>query len=213
LPVRTHAHTSRSLLALPCFTLQFMGWAKLVCEKLDAKGHWSDYMDPCSGLAVRPAPPSLCAVPSRTEFNVLSCGGACGVLRCTAAHLAANPAIALTRTQVRTKECNSPYGEVEALPLVAVHQGARRRSVASYQGGGGRPRCPGPLIVMCSISAMKQFANRTPIGGTGRQKTTLERGTTPTISRQIHEHGDQLRHVSPSALRFLLARTPLSDGP
>lgn len=115
MPVRTHAHTSRSLLALPCFTLQFMGWAKLVCEKLDAKGHWSDYMDPCSGLAVRPAPPSLCAVPSRTEFNVLSCGGACGVLRCTAAHLAANPAIALTRTQVRTKECNSPYGEVEAL--------------------------------------------------------------------------------------------------
>lgn len=33
-----------------------MGWAKLVCEQLDAKGHWCDYMDPCSGLAVRASP-------------------------------------------------------------------------------------------------------------------------------------------------------------
>ena len=41
---------------------QFMGWAKLVCEKLDAKGHWSDYMDPCSGLAVRACPEPPCRV-------------------------------------------------------------------------------------------------------------------------------------------------------
>eukprot|EP00238_Polyblepharides_amylifera_P014948 CAMPEP_0196580022 /NCGR_PEP_ID=MMETSP1081-20130531/26406_1 /TAXON_ID=36882 /ORGANISM="Pyramimonas amylifera, Strain CCMP720" /LENGTH=176 /DNA_ID=CAMNT_0041899773 /DNA_START=37 /DNA_END=567 /DNA_ORIENTATION=- len=32
---------------------RFMEWAKLVCEKLDTKGHWSDFMDPCSGLAMR----------------------------------------------------------------------------------------------------------------------------------------------------------------
>lgn len=32
--------------------LQFMSWAQAVCGKLTAQGHWSDYIDPCSGLGV-----------------------------------------------------------------------------------------------------------------------------------------------------------------
>jgi len=32
---------------------RFCDWAKAVCEKLDKKGFWSDYLDPCSGLPVR----------------------------------------------------------------------------------------------------------------------------------------------------------------
>eukprot|EP00199_Chlamydomonas_sp_CCMP681_P003017 CAMPEP_0119107446 /NCGR_PEP_ID=MMETSP1180-20130426/10186_1 /TAXON_ID=3052 ORGANISM="Chlamydomonas cf sp, Strain CCMP681" /NCGR_SAMPLE_ID=MMETSP1180 /ASSEMBLY_ACC=CAM_ASM_000741 /LENGTH=167 /DNA_ID=CAMNT_0007092933 /DNA_START=49 /DNA_END=552 /DNA_ORIENTATION=+ len=29
---------------------QFMAWAKPLCERLMAQGHWADYIDPCSGL-------------------------------------------------------------------------------------------------------------------------------------------------------------------
>ena len=29
---------------------RFMGWAKMITDELIAKGHWSDYIDPCSGL-------------------------------------------------------------------------------------------------------------------------------------------------------------------
>eukprot|EP00240_Pyramimonas_obovata_P007094 CAMPEP_0118921606 /NCGR_PEP_ID=MMETSP1169-20130426/829_1 /TAXON_ID=36882 /ORGANISM="Pyramimonas obovata, Strain CCMP722" /LENGTH=157 /DNA_ID=CAMNT_0006862357 /DNA_START=194 /DNA_END=667 /DNA_ORIENTATION=+ len=32
---------------------RFCNWAKAVCEKLDKKGFWSDYTDPCSGLPMR----------------------------------------------------------------------------------------------------------------------------------------------------------------
>merc|ERR1712216_783603 len=32
---------------------RFCEWAKGVCEKLDKKGFWSDYCDPCSGLPMR----------------------------------------------------------------------------------------------------------------------------------------------------------------
>eukprot|EP00798_Chlamydomonas_sp_ICE-L_P002363 gene2363-8671_t len=31
---------------------QFMDWSKKVCDKLEALGHWCDYIDPCSGLAM-----------------------------------------------------------------------------------------------------------------------------------------------------------------
>ena len=30
-----------------------MAWSKKVCSILHEQGHWSDYIDPCSGLAVR----------------------------------------------------------------------------------------------------------------------------------------------------------------
>lgn len=30
-----------------------MAWSKKVCSILQEQGHWSDYIDPCSGLAVR----------------------------------------------------------------------------------------------------------------------------------------------------------------
>lgn len=33
--------------------LQFMDWARGVCDRLAAAGHWCDYIDPCSGLPVR----------------------------------------------------------------------------------------------------------------------------------------------------------------
>eukprot|EP00955_Chlamydomonas_euryale_P116776 366438-Chlamydomonas_euryale.AAC.12 len=33
---------------------QFMEWAKKVCKTLEDQGYWSDFIDPCSGLAVRP---------------------------------------------------------------------------------------------------------------------------------------------------------------
>jgi hypothetical protein len=36
---------------LLCF-LQFMAWAKHICEVLIKEGHWADYIDPCSGLPV-----------------------------------------------------------------------------------------------------------------------------------------------------------------
>lgn len=29
---------------------QFMDWAQQVCSNLQDKGHWADYIDPCSGL-------------------------------------------------------------------------------------------------------------------------------------------------------------------
>ncbi|GIL74692.1 hypothetical protein Vretimale_2326 [Volvox reticuliferus] len=29
---------------------QFLAWAKTVCDQLTVDGHWSDYIDPCSGL-------------------------------------------------------------------------------------------------------------------------------------------------------------------
>ncbi|GIL74693.1 hypothetical protein Vretimale_2326 [Volvox reticuliferus] len=31
---------------------QFLAWAKTVCDQLTVDGHWSDYIDPCSGLPV-----------------------------------------------------------------------------------------------------------------------------------------------------------------
>lgn len=30
-----------------------MEWAGAICKALEAQGHWSDYIDPCSGLPVR----------------------------------------------------------------------------------------------------------------------------------------------------------------
>jgi Methylmalonic aciduria and homocystinuria type D protein len=33
---------------------QFMAFAKAVCDRLVSLGHWADYIDPCSGLPVRP---------------------------------------------------------------------------------------------------------------------------------------------------------------
>jgi hypothetical protein len=32
---------------------RFAEWAKGVCDRLNAEGHWADYIDPCSGLPVR----------------------------------------------------------------------------------------------------------------------------------------------------------------
>ena len=33
--------------------MQFMEWARPVCEQLVAWGYFADYIDPCSGLPVR----------------------------------------------------------------------------------------------------------------------------------------------------------------
>ncbi len=32
---------------------QFADFAKPLCQELRARGHWADYIDPCSGLPVR----------------------------------------------------------------------------------------------------------------------------------------------------------------
>jgi hypothetical protein len=32
---------------------RFARWASAVCEALSARGHWGDYVDPCSGYAMR----------------------------------------------------------------------------------------------------------------------------------------------------------------
>jgi hypothetical protein len=33
--------------------VRFTTWARAICERLAAGGHWADYVDPCSGLLVR----------------------------------------------------------------------------------------------------------------------------------------------------------------
>ena len=39
----------------PCsMHMQFMDWSKAICELLVSWGFWADYIDPCSGLPVRP---------------------------------------------------------------------------------------------------------------------------------------------------------------
>jgi hypothetical protein len=32
---------------------RFAAWAGAVCDRLAARGHWADFVDPCSGLLVR----------------------------------------------------------------------------------------------------------------------------------------------------------------
>ncbi len=43
--------------------VQFMAWAKVVCDKLLEQGHWADYIDPCSGLPVSVHMCSRCRTP------------------------------------------------------------------------------------------------------------------------------------------------------
>lgn len=35
-----------------------MTLAQVLCDELIVEGHWADYIDPCSGLPVRPLKPS-----------------------------------------------------------------------------------------------------------------------------------------------------------
>ena len=41
-----------SPLPAACALLQFMDFAKPVCDELISQGYWADYIDPCSGLPV-----------------------------------------------------------------------------------------------------------------------------------------------------------------
>jgi hypothetical protein len=63
---------------------RFVAWAAHVCDALAARGYWGDYVDPCSGLAVR-TPHSRIAYPEVDAFETLlkwrtSLAGCCKVL-------------------------------------------------------------------------------------------------------------------------------------
>lgn len=55
--------------ACPTLTfLQFMEFAKGVCNKATDRGHWADYIDPCSGLPVSRCP----VISAVVHFTLLS---------------------------------------------------------------------------------------------------------------------------------------------
>lgn len=63
---------------------RFVAWAAAVCDRLAARGCWGDYVDPCSGLAVR-TPHSRIAYPEVDAFETLlrwrtAVAGCCKVL-------------------------------------------------------------------------------------------------------------------------------------
>lgn len=60
---------------MPCPTahVQFMAWAKAVCDKLIAQGHWADYIDPCSGLPVSGQRPCVYGVAPRCIYAAWAC--------------------------------------------------------------------------------------------------------------------------------------------
>jgi hypothetical protein len=63
---------------------RFVAWAAVVCDRLAARGFWGDYVDPCSGLAVR-TPHSRIAYPEVDAFEALlkwrtGLAGCCKVL-------------------------------------------------------------------------------------------------------------------------------------
>ena len=63
---------------------RFVAWAAVVCDGLAARGFWGDYVDPCSGLAVR-TPNSRVPYPEVDAFETLlkwrtSVAGCCKVL-------------------------------------------------------------------------------------------------------------------------------------
>ncbi len=49
-------------------SLQFMEFAKGVCNKATDRGHWADYIDPCSGLPV-----SRCSVKLLPCVSAVTC--------------------------------------------------------------------------------------------------------------------------------------------
>lgn len=77
---------------------RFFVFAKAVVGKLEAQGHWADYIDPCSGLPVRPAAPQ-----ARWPKTPV----ACRRLRCLS-----HP---VSRPQMVHREGSAVYGEVDAL--------------------------------------------------------------------------------------------------
>lgn len=54
-----HLHLQQSAGFLTCLRLslvscwQFVEFAKVVCERLEALGHWADYIDPCRCVRLR----------------------------------------------------------------------------------------------------------------------------------------------------------------
>ena len=63
---------------------RFVAWAAAVCDALAARGSWGDYVDPCSGLAVR-TPHSRVPYPEVDAFETLlrwrtGVAGCCRVL-------------------------------------------------------------------------------------------------------------------------------------
>ena len=116
---------------------RFVAWAAAVCERLAARGCWGDYVDPCSGLAVR-TPHSRIAYPEVDAFETLlrwrtAVAGCCKVLSHPAWGTSVYLATLFAKAPVEVLE------EVlrEAAEAVPVKERSAGRAAAAGGGGGG----------------------------------------------------------------------------
>ena len=80
---------------------RFVAWAGAVCDKLASLGYWGDYVDPCSGQAVRTPHSHSCypeveAFESLLKWRTFNCGG-CKVLSHPVWHTSVYPATLFAR--------------------------------------------------------------------------------------------------------------------
>lgn len=104
---------------------RFMEWAKVVCEKIASKGHWADYIDPCSGL------------PMVTKWT-FACALCCDCARPLSGH----PMVTgWTFACALCRDCARP---LSGLPMVTVFALARACSLLSIAVGTAETRSSAP---------------------------------------------------------------------
>ena len=109
-----------------------MSWAGGVCSVLSEQGHWSDYIDPCSGLAVSNA----ASLPLPICGSVLI--GARVLLPSAPAHYC--PFSPPRCLQMLHKEGSQVYSEVEALSILKGYKTANAGCCKVRGGLGWRSR-------------------------------------------------------------------------
>ncbi len=115
---------------------RFVAWAAAVCDALAARGFWADYVDPCSGLAVR-TPHSRIAYPEVDAFETLlrwrtSVAGCCKVL----AHPTWGTSVYLATLFARAPVDALQSALREAAAAVPVQQRLAAEEAAAAGGGG-----------------------------------------------------------------------------
>ena len=111
---------------LPCTVLsytcacQFMEFAKGVCNDLDHKGIWCDYIDPCSGLPVR----HTLFICSCTCYSTSSTHAVITAGQAQAAQVAASCSLACVRPHSRAQ-----HARVPSQPALASSQGLLQQLV------------------------------------------------------------------------------------
>ena len=128
---------------------RFVAWAAAVCERLAARGCWGDYVDPCSGLAVR-TPHSRIAYPEVDAFETLlrwrtAVAGCCKVLSHPTWGTSVYLATLFAKAPVEVLE-EVLREAAEAVPVKERSAGRAAAAGGGGGGGGGGGACPAASV-------------------------------------------------------------------